>query len=46
MTYSTIYTALTGRRAVILDWDCTLADTGDRNHQVLCAVLAPYRTVG
>lgn len=42
MTYSVIHTALTGRRAVILDWDGTLADTQDRNYQALCAALAPH----
>ncbi len=42
MTYSTIHTALTDRRAVIVDWDGTLADTQDRNYQTLCAALAPH----
>lgn len=42
MTYSIIYTALIGRRAVILDWDGTLADTQDRNYHALCAALAPH----
>ncbi|MGH3669826.1 MAG: HAD family hydrolase [Pseudonocardiaceae bacterium] len=43
MTDSIIPTALTGRRAVILDWDGTLADTQDRNYQALSAALAAHR---
>lgn len=43
MNCSILHTALTGCRAVILDWDGTLADTRDRNYQALCAALAPHR---
>jgi beta-phosphoglucomutase-like phosphatase (HAD superfamily) len=42
MTDSIIRTALKGRRAVILDWDGTLADTQDRNYHALSAALAPH----
>ncbi|MGH4013760.1 MAG: HAD family hydrolase [Pseudonocardiaceae bacterium] len=37
-----IHIALTDRRAVIFDWDGTLADTRDRNYRSLCAALAPH----
>jgi len=33
---------LTGCRALICDWDGTLADTTARNHRSLCAALAPH----
>ncbi|MGH3548172.1 MAG: HAD family hydrolase [Pseudonocardiaceae bacterium] len=42
MTDSIIHTALTGSRAVIFDWDGTLADTQDHNYQALSAALAPH----
>lgn len=34
--------ALLDYRAIIFDWDGTLADTRERNYQALCDALAPY----
>ncbi|MEU7631806.1 HAD family phosphatase [Nocardia sp. NPDC049220] len=34
---------LTGRKAVILDWDGTIVDNQSRNYQVVCDALAPYQ---
>lgn len=45
MTDSIIRTGLVGRRAVIFDWDGTLADTQDRNYQALKAAMAAHHGV-
>ncbi len=37
-----ISAALHGRRAVIFDWDGTLADTHERNYRALCDALAAH----
>ncbi|MGB3444591.1 MAG: hypothetical protein WBA97_38110 [Actinophytocola sp.] len=37
-----IAAALNGRRALIVDWDNTLADTHERNYRALTDALAPY----
>src|SRR6266545_4988044 len=43
MTGTIVDDALQGARAVIFDWDGTLADTQERNYQALSAAVAPHQ---
>lgn len=40
-----ISAVLNGCRAIVFDWDGTLADTNERNYRALCDALAPHQVI-